>query len=346
MNGKSTLAKSLATMGLAALALTACGGESDAGGNGGAEAEEVVDVTLMLNWYPYGEHAPFYYGVEEGIFEAHGINLEIQAGQGSTRTVQAVGSGEVEFGWADTAPLLSNVESGVNVKSIGVYLQTTPSAVQVFSDSGITELEDLEGTTIAVSAGDAPTSTFPVFLEAAGIDPDSIQQQNLDSAGKVAAMIAGQVDGLIGFAHDQGPKIADQSGRDVSYFRYSDVGLNFFSNGLLTQQSTIDDDPDLVQRMSDATSAAFQAAAEDPEGAAEAMQGKDPQIASTEVVLGQWTETINLLTTENSEGQVPGWNADEDWQNTISVMSDAGLIEEEHPVDMFYDASFAPGEDS
>ncbi|MEV8411126.1 hypothetical protein AB0R12_36805, partial [Streptomyces niveus] len=31
------------------------------------------------NWYPYGEHAPFYYGVKEKIFEKHGIDLEIRA---------------------------------------------------------------------------------------------------------------------------------------------------------------------------------------------------------------------------------------------------------------------------
>lgn len=335
----SSLCKLLAVGSVSALALTACGG------NGGSETEgELVDVDLMLNWYPYGEHAPFYYGVEEGIFEDYGINLTIQAGQGSTRTVQAVGSGEAEFGWADTAPLLANVEQGVPVKSIGVYLQTTPSAVQVFTDSGISELEDLEGTTIAVSSGDAPTSTFPAFLEAAGLDEDSIEQQNLDSAGKVAAMISEQVDGLIGFAHDQGPKIADESGRDVTYFRYSDVGLNFYSNGLLTHEDTIENDPELVEQMSQATSAAFQAAIEDPEGAAESMEGKDPQIAPTDVVLEQWTETIDILTTENSEGEAPGWNAEEDWENTITIMVEAGLIEEEHPVDTFYDDSFAPGE--
>jgi len=30
----------------------------------------------MLNWYVYGEHAPFYYGKEKGIYAAEGIDLE------------------------------------------------------------------------------------------------------------------------------------------------------------------------------------------------------------------------------------------------------------------------------
>ena len=99
----------------------------------------------MLNWYPYGEHAPFYYGVEEGIFAKHGIDLTIDAGQGSTKTVQAVGSQQADFGWADTPAVLSNIDKGVKVKSAGVYLQTTPSAVQVFADSGIDTPQDLVG---------------------------------------------------------------------------------------------------------------------------------------------------------------------------------------------------------
>src|SRR5215217_2518896 len=134
----------------AALALAGCGGggtEKAPGAEGSPTA-----ATLMLNWYPYGEHAPFYYGVEKGIFAKHGIDLKIDAGQGSTKTVQAVGSKQADFGWADTPAVLSNIDKGVDVKSTGVFLQTTPSAVQVFADSGIQKPQDLVGRTIAVSA--------------------------------------------------------------------------------------------------------------------------------------------------------------------------------------------------
>lgn len=48
------------------LAATACG---SGGGSGGQSDSGPQDVTLMLNWYPYGEHAPFYYGVDQGIFK-------------------------------------------------------------------------------------------------------------------------------------------------------------------------------------------------------------------------------------------------------------------------------------
>lgn len=344
-NPKSTVLRGLALGAASVLALTACGGgsDNDAGdGSSAAGGEELRDVSLMLNWYPYGEHVPFYYGVEEGIFEEHGIDLTIEPGQGSTKTTQAIGAGEAEFGWADTPAVLGNIDNGVGVKSVGVFLQTTPSAVQVFTDSGIEEPADLEGKTIAVSAGDAPTTTFPMYLEAAGVPEDAVTQQNLDPAGKNSAMLSGQVDGLIGFAHDQGPIIADQSGRDITYLRYSDVGLNFYSNGLIVSDTLINDDPELIDAMVAATSEAFAAASENVDDAVAAMDGKDPQMPNADVLKGQWEQTIDLLNTDATEGKAPGVNAPEDWQNTLDVLGEAGLIDGGSGIDTYFDDSFSP----
>ena len=100
----------VATVASSALVLAGCsaggGGEEKAPGADG----DTTATSLMLNWYPYGEHAPFYYGVQEGIFAEHGIDLTITAGQGSTKTAQAAGSNQTDFGWADTAAVMSNID--------------------------------------------------------------------------------------------------------------------------------------------------------------------------------------------------------------------------------------------
>lgn len=339
--------RSILTAGIAAaaVALSACGGgtgSSTGGGESSSAAGETKPVTLMLNWYPYGEHAPFYYGVEQGIFKKHGIDLTIKAGQGSTKTVQAAGQGQVDFGWADTPAVLANIDKGVKVKSLGVYLQTTPSAVQVFTESGIKTPADLKGKTIAVSAGDAPTVTFPIFLEAAGLTPEDVKQQNLDAAGKVAAVLSNKVDGLIGFAHDQGPTIADKSGKEMTYLRYADAGLNFYSNGLISSESYLSKNTDLATRMMAAVSESFEAAVKNPEAAAKSMEGKDPQIPPAAVVQSQWTETIKLLHTPATEGKKPGVNDPADWAATIETLSGAGLLESAGDASKYFDAQYQP----
>src|SRR5437762_7264939 len=60
----------LAILVAALLATAACGGNATPAPAGAAPTK----VTLTLNWVPYGEHAPFYYGVKKGFYKAEGID--------------------------------------------------------------------------------------------------------------------------------------------------------------------------------------------------------------------------------------------------------------------------------
>lgn len=259
------------------LVATACGEDGDKTTTSDS-GKKLDKVTLTLNWYPYGEHAPFYYGVKEKIFEKHGIDLEIRAGQGSQKTVQATAAGQTDFGWADTPAVISGVDQGVNVKSLGVMLQTTPSSVQFFSDQNIKTPADIKGKTIAGTAGDALSKTFPIFLEKNNLKLSDVKIQNTDPAGKIAAVISGKTDALLGYASDQGPTMADKAKKDVEYLRFSENGLNFYSNGLIAYQKILQSDADLTKRMAAAVSEAWAAAEKAPEPAVAAMEGASEQL--------------------------------------------------------------------
>ncbi|MFD7227734.1 ABC transporter substrate-binding protein [Streptomyces sp. NPDC059881] len=241
------------------LAATACGDGDDAATTTSDSGKKLDKVTLTLNWYPYGEHAPFYYGKQQKIFEKHGIDLTINAGQGSQKTVQATGAGQTDFGWADTPAVLAGVDQGVKVKSLGVFLQTTPSSVQFFDSAGIKSPADLKGRTIAGTAGDALSKTFPIFLEKNGLSEADVKVQNTDPAGKIAAVISGKTDGLLGYASDQGPTMQNKAKKNVSYLRFSENGLNFYSNGLIAGQKTLGGRSDVAKRMVQAVSEAWAA---------------------------------------------------------------------------------------
>ncbi len=58
-----------------------------------AAAQPKDKAILLLNWYVYSEHAPFFLGKERGYFADEGIDLDIQEGRGSGVTVQAVAAG-------------------------------------------------------------------------------------------------------------------------------------------------------------------------------------------------------------------------------------------------------------
>ncbi|MFD9497782.1 ABC transporter substrate-binding protein [Streptomyces sp. NPDC060035] len=322
------------------LMVTACGG-NDPATTTSDSGKKLDQVTLTLNWYPYGEHAPFYYGKQQKIFEKHGIDLKIQAGQGSQKTVQATAAGQTDFGWADTPALLAGVDSGVKVKSLGVFLQTTPASVQSFDAKGIKTPADLKGKTIAGTAGDALSKTFPIFLKKNGMSDSDVKVQNTDPAGKIAAVISGKTDGLLGYASDQGPTMQHKANKPVSYLRFSDHGLNFYSNGLLAGQKILASRPDLAKRMVQAVSESWAAAEKAPEPAVSSMEGASEQLPPKTVLAEQFATTLTLLHTASTQGKAPGVNTDADWQQTIDVFAEAGMVSEPKAVSDYWDQKSA-----
>ncbi|MER8071820.1 ABC transporter substrate-binding protein [Streptomyces sp. NPDC094034] len=322
------------------LVATACG-EDGSGTTTSDSGKKLDKVTLTLNWYPYGEHAPFYYGKQQKIFEKHGIDLTIRAGQGSQKTVQATAAGQTDFGWADTPAVLSGVDQGVKVKSLGVFLQTTPSSVQFFASENVSTPADLKGKTIAGTAGDALTKTFPIFLEKNNLKESDVRIQNTDPAGKIAAVISGKTDALLGYASDQGPTMQDKAKKDVSYLRFSEHGLNFYSNGLIAGQQILSGRSELAGRMVRAVSEAWTAAEKAPEAAVAEMDGASEQLPPTNVLLEQFKTTVTLLHTDATRGKAPGVNTEGDWQQTIDVFSEAGLVKSPKAVAEYWDSGTA-----
>ncbi|MBO2450651.1 ABC transporter substrate-binding protein [Actinomadura barringtoniae] len=331
---KTRTLAAVALVPLLALSAVACG---DSGKKTkSASGKELDKVTLTLNWYPYGEHAPFYYGKQKGIYEKHGIALDIKAGQGSQKTVQATAAGQTDFGWADTSALATGVGQGLPIKSIGVFLQTTPASVQAFSSKSIKAPADLKGKKIALTAGDALSKTFPVFLKKNGVADGDVKIQNTDPAGKMAVVLSGQVDGLVGFANDQGPTMQNKSGKPISYLRYSAFGLNYYSNGLVVGDKKLKSSQDLAKRMFAATSEAWAAAEQDQAGAVASMAGASQQLPPAPVLTDQFKTTLTLLHTDATKGKAPGINTAADWTQTVGVFAQSGLITKAESPDKYW----------
>src|SRR5690349_1451453 len=100
-------------------------------------AQAADKVVLMLNWYVYGEHAPFFYGKDKGLYAAEGIDLEIQEGRGSAVTVQAVAAKTVDFGYVDVPTMIKGAAKGAPVIATGVLLQTSPMSAMGFAEKNI-----------------------------------------------------------------------------------------------------------------------------------------------------------------------------------------------------------------
>lgn len=135
--------------GALALALAACGGGDD------SDAAATDD---QLTWsYALPDSAPVLLGIEEGIFEKHGIDLVAEEAA-ATDLVGALISGKVDLS-VNTGPGMA-VAAGQNVPVVAVSGVTTfeegatgssGSALVVPAGSDITTPKDLEGRKVGVN---------------------------------------------------------------------------------------------------------------------------------------------------------------------------------------------------
>src|SRR3984885_7219152 len=116
-----------------------------------APAAAADKVVLMLNWYVYGEHAPFYYGKAKGIYAAENIDLEIQEGRGSAATTQAVAAKTADFGYVDVPTMMRAAVKGAPVVATGVLLQTSRMWVMGWAEKNTRKPDDIRGKTVAIT---------------------------------------------------------------------------------------------------------------------------------------------------------------------------------------------------
>src|ERR1700748_962517 len=140
------------------------------------QAQAADRVTLLLNWYLYAEHAPFFLGKERGYFEKEGIDLDIQEGRGSVPTVQAVAAGTATFGYADMASILRAADKGAPVECVGGRLQKSPMPFISLSEKNIRKPQDLRGKSLALTPGDSLSQLLPLVLGKVGMKASDVPE--------------------------------------------------------------------------------------------------------------------------------------------------------------------------
>jgi NitT/TauT family transport system substrate-binding protein len=283
-------------------------------------------VTLRLNWYAYGEHAPFVYGLKKGLYEAEGIDLVLLEGSGSGPVVQAIGAGTDRFGYADAYAMAGLVAKGLPVKMIAANVQVSPLSIIYFADKGIKSPKDLEGKKVSFTAGDSLHQAFQALLKVNNVDKSKVQEVYFDPRGKMAAVMAGQVDAMGGYYTTQAGQMEAQTGKKVAYLRYADFGVNALSDGLLIHTKYLGE-RDLNCRVVRATSKAWTEAAKNPEEAARLLVEMYPKAGTVEQNLQQWRDSIPLMYTQATRGKTAGWMAPEDWETLLALQRTYGNIQ-------------------
>ena len=308
-------------------------------------AQAADKVVLMLNWYVYGEHAPFFYGKDKGIYAAEGIDLEIQEGRGSAVTVQAVAAKTVDFAYADVPTMIRAAVKGAPVTSPGVLLQKNPMSAMGFSEKNIRKAEDLRGKIVATTPGDSMSQIWPLFLKKAGLKESEMRIVSGDAQTKLNAVINGQADVLLGYVMDQSMKIKDATGKDVFPIKFADYGVNLVSSGIVVNKDWLKENTDLVMRFMSAATKSLEEASKNPKDAAQAILNANPKGGKIETLTQGFELTIPLYKDPLGTKNRPFNVSDANMKATVDVMVEYGGLETKAKDELknYYTNAYLPG---
>ncbi|SJN11744.1 ABC-type nitrate/sulfonate/bicarbonate transport systems periplasmic components-like protein [Leucobacter sp. 7(1)] len=248
--------KRIAFLGALAAATLALVGCSDSGAPSAEKApsaetpgaSEMRDVRVAA--LPISDSIAVWVGIDEGIFEKHGLNVEIQPAQGGAQAIPALLSGDIQFAIGQPfGPFRAGLQDlGITVFSN--FSSSQPSGddvngVVALGDSGITRPADLAGKKVAVnSLGAAGDLTIMAAVDADGGDAKSIEFVEVAFPDAAAQLEAGNIDAA--WVPDPFQKQIAAEGTLVMH-PYQQVlpGLTVLTN--FTTNELIEKDPQLVK---------------------------------------------------------------------------------------------------
>ena len=306
-----------------------------------ASAAVLTPVTMTLDWVYQGPNDGFMIAQEKGFYREAGLDVAITSGKGSGATAQLVAGKATQFGFCDGYVVGNGVAKGMGIKSIGSVYRRNPAAVVVLTNSGIASPKDLEGKSIAMTAGSAQFQQWPAFVKGANIDGSKIQVVNIDPAGVGPALINGQVPAIGGFAQGYVPAIEIRGRKEVRIFWFADYGVNVVSNGIIVHQDLLKSDPGLVRAFVAPTIKGFLYGRQHPDEAVSIikkyLETIDPAITRREMELS-WKTWV----TPNTKDKPLGWGSNVDWTETVNVLKQYGGVTTALEASTLYTNEFVP----
>ncbi|WP_062349624.1 ABC transporter substrate-binding protein [Herbidospora yilanensis] len=261
MNPLRALA-TLTTATLLVAGLVSCGGESGepTASSSGSSAAPLRKIQVSLDWTPNTNHTGLYVAKAKGFYARHGLDVEIIQ-PGDADPAALVAADKIPFAIGYQEALTQARSQGAPLISIAAIIQHNTSGFASPKDRPLSRPADYAGKTYGSFGGPIEEPLLKTIVKADGGDPDSIKTVNVGDADFFAATKKG-ID-LVWIFYAWTGIQAELRGEPVSiqYVKDYDKALDFYTPILISNETRIAKDPQLVRDFLAATSEGYDFAA-------------------------------------------------------------------------------------
>ena len=243
-------------------------------------AKPLTKVRLPMGYIPSVQYAPFYIAVDKGYFAEEGIDLEFDY-RVETDGMKLVGAGELPLAVVSGEQVPLARQQGLPVVYVMEWFQRFPVVVVSLADKNIKTPADLKGKSVGLPGFfGASYIGWRGLLDKAGLTESDVKAQDIGFT-QVSAIQQGKVDAAVGYINNE-PIILRSAGLDVNVIPVSDY-VSMVANGIVTNEKTIQENPQLIRGFVRALVRGLQDAVNDPDLAFNTSKkfvdglGSDPQ---------------------------------------------------------------------
>ncbi|MDO6658016.1 ABC transporter substrate-binding protein [Anaerobacillus sp. 1_MG-2023] len=309
------------------LILSACGT------NSGNDQVRVAEVTRSIFY------APQYVALSEGIFEKHGIDVELTTTWGGDKTMTTLLSNGADVALVGSETSIYVYAQGTDDPVINFAQLTQTDGTFLVSREKIEhfEWEDLKGSTfLGQRKGGMPQMAGEYVLKQKGIDPQNDLDliQNIDFANISSAFASGTGDYVQLFEPTASVFEEQGVGHIVASFGKESGKIPY--TGFMAKESYLSKNADVAERF---TKALYEAQLwVDTHSSAEIAKSIEPFFQDTDLEL--ITTVVDRYKSQHSFATNPSLDQEE-WDNLQNIMDEAGELPKRVDHSKLVDNSYA-----
>lgn len=218
--------------------------------NRGNENASVQSTSLRLKWLDQAQFAGYYWAKDTGIYNEAGLDVSLHPGGPDISSMQMVVNGTNDFGIIGADQVLLAREKGIPVVAVAVVYQDTSVSFASLKDEGIETPKDLEGRKVAIAFGRDEEVVYKAMLRNANVDRSKIEELPLNPG--LTQLASGAAESQMVYETNE-PILYQREGYELNLIKARDYGVNFYADVLFTTEKMIEENPELVAKMVEAS---------------------------------------------------------------------------------------------
>ena len=296
-------------------------------------------VTVVLDWTPNTNHTGLYTALENGYYKDQGLDVEIvQPPEGGAASLVASGKADFGISYQEEVTYAKTSDDPLPIKAIAAVIQHNSSGFASPKDKNIKTPKDFEGKIYGGWGSESETAAIKAVMEKTGADFDKVTIADIGQDDFFTAT-TNSVD--FAWIYEGWDVVqAKLKNFDLNFIPLNqfDKRLDYYTPVIISNETLLNDNPELAKKFMKATTEGYQFAIDNPEEAAKILVKHAPEIDEELAI-----ESQKFLASKYKD-DAPRWGEmkDEVWNNYTAFLKEYGLINKNSKPEDAYTNEFLP----